>query len=238
MAERTILIIAGPNGAGKTTFAREFLLNEGNCPTFVNADLIAEGLNPLQPEEEAVAAGRMMLNMIRDYVGRGRSFAFETTLSGRTYARMIPQWQAQGYRVRLFFLRLPTPEVAIARVAKRVATGGHNIPDDVVRRRFQAGWYNFEHIYRDLVDEWAVYDGTGSSPVFLAEGGIPGRREELMVTQEKEKRTTAQEERNPYWLGAEAALKRAVKKARRRDIALTGSAVTYRDGKVVYDTEP
>ena len=170
MAERTILIIAGPNGAGKTTFAREFLLNEGNCPTFVNADLIAEGLNPLQPEEEAVAAGRMMLNMIRDYVGRGRSFAFETTLSGRTYARMIPQWQAQGYRVRLFFLRLPTPEVAIARVAKRVATGGHNIPDDVVRRRLQAGWYNFEHIYRDLVDEWAVYDGTGSPPVFLAEG--------------------------------------------------------------------
>lgn len=170
MAERTILIIAGPNGAGKTTFAREFLLNEGNCPTFVNADLIAEGLNPLQPEEEAVAAGRMMLNMIRDYVGRGRSFAFETTLSGRTYARMIPQWQAQGYRVRLFFLRLPTPEVAIARVAKRVATGGHNIPDDVVRRRFQAGWYNFENIYRDLVDEWAVYDGTGSPPVFLAEG--------------------------------------------------------------------
>lgn len=170
MAERTILIIAGPNGAGKTTFAREFLLNEGNCPTFVNADLIAEGLNPLQPEEEAVAAGRMMLNMIRDYVGRGRSFAFETTLSGHTYARMIPQWQAQGYRVRLFFLRLPTPEVAIARVAKRVATGGHNIPDDVVRRRFQAGWYNFENIYRDLVDEWAVYDGTGSPPVFLAEG--------------------------------------------------------------------
>ena len=170
MSQRTILIIAGPNGAGKTTFAREFLLNEGNCPTFVNADLIAEGLNPLQPEEEAVAAGRMMLNMIRDYTRQGRSFAFETTLSGRTYARMIPQWQAQGYRVRLFFLRLPTPEVAVARVAKRVATGGHNIPDDVVRRRFQAGWYNFENIYRDLVDEWAVYDGTGSPPIFLAEG--------------------------------------------------------------------
>lgn len=170
MPEKTILIIAGPNGAGKTTFAREFLLNEGNCPTFVNADLIAEGLNPLQPEEEAVAAGRMMLNMIRDYVGQGRSFAFETTLSGRTYARMIPQWQAQGYRVRLFFLRLPTPEMAVARVAKRVATGGHNIPDAVVRRRFQAGWYNFENIYRDLVDEWAVYDGTGSPPVFRSEG--------------------------------------------------------------------
>ena len=97
---QTILIIAGPNGAGKTTFAREFLLNEANCPTFVNADLIAAGLNPLQPEQEAMAAGRMMLNMIDDYVSRGRSFAFETTLSGRGYARMIPRWQEQGYRVR------------------------------------------------------------------------------------------------------------------------------------------
>ncbi len=169
-AARSILIIAGPNGAGKTTFAREFLPHEGNCPTFVNADLIAEGLNPLQPEEEAVAAGRMMLNMIRAYVAEGRSFAFETTLSGRTYARMIPQWQTQGYRVRLFFLRLPSPEVAIARVQKRVATGGHNIPDEVVRRRFQAGWHNFENIYRPLVDVWSLYDSADIVPALLSEG--------------------------------------------------------------------
>lgn len=170
MSQRTILIIAGPNGAGKTTFAREFLLNEGNCPTFVNADLIAEGLNPLQPEEEAVAAGRMMLNMIRDYTRQGRSFAFETTLSGRTYARMIPQWQAQGYRVRLFFLRLPTPEAAIERVRQRTMDGGHNVPEEVIRRRFNAGWHNFQAIYRDLVDEWAVYDSTGNPPIFRDEG--------------------------------------------------------------------
>ena len=107
---KNIIIIAGPNGAGKTTFAREFLPNEANCPTFVNADLIAEGLNPLQPEQEAVAAGRMMLEMIRRYVSEGRSFAFETTLSGRTYASMIPRWREQGYRVRLCTsCALPSP---------------------------------------------------------------------------------------------------------------------------------
>ena len=165
---KTIIIIAGPNGAGKTTFAREFLPNEAGCPTFVNADLIAEGLNPLQPEQEAVAAGRMMLAMIRRYVDEGRSFAFETTLSGRTYASMIPRWREQGYRVRLFFLRLPSPEIAIARVRQRVSTGGHNIPDDVIRRRFNSGLNNFEAIYQELVDEWKLYDSTGITPVEIA----------------------------------------------------------------------
>ena len=167
---KTILIIAGPNGAGKTTFAREFLRHEAGFTAFVNADLIAEGLNPLQPEDAAFAAGRMMLDLIRSYVGAGRSFAFETTLSGRAYARMIPQWRADGYRVRLLFLRLPDAEMAIARVQKRVATGGHSIPEETIRRRFDAGLRNFERIYRALVDEWALYDGTGSPPRLLAQG--------------------------------------------------------------------
>lgn len=164
---KTILIIAGPNGAGKTTFAREFLPNEANCPTFVNADLIAEGLNPLQPEQEDIAAGRMMLEMIRRYVSEDRSFAFETTLSGRTYASMIPRWREQDYRVLLFFFRLPSSEVAIARVRQRVSTGGHHVPDDVIRRRFDAGLNNFEAIYQELVDEWRLYDSTGPAPVEL-----------------------------------------------------------------------
>ncbi len=166
--QKTIIIIAGPNGAGKTTFAREFLPNEAGCPTFVNADLIAEGLNPLQPEREAVAAGRMMLEMIRRYVSEGRSFAFETTLSGRTYASMIPRWQEQGYRVRLYFLRLPSPEIAIARVRQRVSTGGHNIPEEVIRRRFAGGLKNFETIYQGMVDEWRLYDSTSPTPVEIA----------------------------------------------------------------------
>ena len=168
---KKIRIIAGPNGAGKTTFATEFLLNEADSPTFVNADMIAAGLNPFEPERSAVQAGRLMLRMIDDYVSRGESFAFETTLSGRGYARQIPSWQAQGYWVQLYFLRLPTPDMAVARVRNRVQEGGHHVPEDVVRRRFDAGWRNFSEIYKDIVDEWALYDGSGSSPVVIEEGG-------------------------------------------------------------------
>ena len=110
-----------------------------------------------------------MLNLIHDYVKRGESFAFETTLSGRGYARLIPSWQEQGYWIKLFFLQLPTPEMAIARVRQRVVEGGHDVPKTVILRRFHAGWRNFESIYRDLVNEWAVYDNSGVVPVLLEE---------------------------------------------------------------------
>ena len=170
MPNKRILIIAGPNGAGKTVFATDFLPNEANCPTFINADLIAAGLSPFRPDLAGIRAARLMLNMIHEYVEKEESFAFETTLSGRGYARRIPRWQQQGYRIKLFFLRLPTPEMAAARVRQRVAEGGHNVPEPVIYRRFHAGWSNFEFIYRDLVDEWALYDNSGDSPVFLAEG--------------------------------------------------------------------
>ena len=167
---RTILIIAGPNGAGKTTFAMEYLPNEANCPIFVNADLIAAGLSPLRPESVTVRAGRLMLAEIREHARRGDSFAFETTLSGRGYARLIPRWRDQGYRVRVVFLRLPTPDLAISRVAERVLHGGHDILESVVVRRFSKGWFNFENVYRDLVDDWKVYDNSGRAPILLAEG--------------------------------------------------------------------
>ncbi|MGE0682878.1 MAG: zeta toxin family protein [Candidatus Binatia bacterium] len=169
-AEKKILIIAGPNGAGKTTFAQEFLPNEANCPAFVNADLIAAGLSPFAPEVVAVKAGRLMLEQIHEYSRRGGSFAFETTLSGRGYARLIPQWRAAGYRVKLIFLRLPTLEMAIERVQLRVKEGGHNVSEEVIKRRFTAGWRNFEALYRDIVDEWVVYDNSGDEPALIAEG--------------------------------------------------------------------
>lgn len=104
MKKKKIIIIAGPNGAGKTTFAEEFLPNEADCPNFVNADLIAAGLSPFVPEVAAIKAGRLMLEQIHGHVRKGDSFAFETTLSGKLYAQLTPQWQAKGYAVKLFFL--------------------------------------------------------------------------------------------------------------------------------------
>jgi predicted ABC-type ATPase len=170
MKRKKILIIAGPNGAGKSTFAREFLPNEAECPAFVNADLIAAGLSPFQPELAAIKAGRLMLREIAEHVERGHSFAFETTLAGRAYVRMIRDWRKQEYQVKLFFLSLANAEEAIARIAERVAQGGHHVPDDVVRRRFAAGLQNFEKIYRCEVDYWRWYDNSGDSPVVIDEG--------------------------------------------------------------------
>lgn len=164
---KKIIIISGPNGAGKTTFARSFLPAEAQCPRFINADLIAAGLSPFAPEVVAVKAGRLMLAEIDEYVTRGESFAFETTLAGLGYLRHIRQWRELGYHVSLFFLRLPDPETAIARVAGRVRRGGHNIPEPVIRRRFAAGLRNLEHGYKAQVDAWAVYDNSGDEPILL-----------------------------------------------------------------------
>ena len=171
MADKRIFIIAGPNGAGKSTFAREFLPNEGDCPVFVNADLIAAGLSPFAPEKAAIRAGRLMLEEVHRHAAEGRSFAFETTLSGRGYAPLIGRWQAAGYEVNLVFLRLPSVEMAIERVAVRVAQGGHHIPSEVVARRFAKGWHNFESLYRERVDSWQLFDNAGEAMVLLDEGG-------------------------------------------------------------------
>ena len=165
-----ILILAGPNGAGKTTFATEFLSHEVKRFRFVNADLIAAGLSPFAPESAAVQAGRLMLEQIHTHVRQGVDFAFETTLSGRGYAARIPAWQARKYRVKLFFLCLPNAEFAIRRVQQRVRLGGHDIPEETIRRRFAKGWNNFQTLYRPLVNEWALYDNSGPAPVLLDEG--------------------------------------------------------------------
>ena len=167
---KKIIIIAGPNGAGKTTFARSFLPAEAHLPRFINADLIAAGLAPFAPETAAIKAGRLMLEEIDHSVKHGESFAFETTLSGLGYLRHIAQWRAQGYRVSLFFLSLPNADTAIARVAERVRQGGHDIPQAVIQRRFTAGLRNFQRRYRIAVDDWALYDNSGTTPVMLKWG--------------------------------------------------------------------
>lgn len=162
-----VIIVAGPNGAGKTTFAREFLPEDAACPIFVNADLIAAGLAPFAPETAAVQAGRVMLKELQRHFAARENFAFETTLSGRGYLRLIQQWQSAGYRVKLIFLQLDSPEEAIARVAQRVKQGGHHIPEAIIRRRFTAGRKNFENLYAPLVDSWALYDNAGDQPLLL-----------------------------------------------------------------------
>lgn len=173
VGNKKIIIIAGPNGAGKTTFARSFLPREAQCPRFINADLIAAGLSPFQPDSAAIRAGRLMLEEINDAVAQGETFAFETTLAGVAYLRRIQHWRRLGYHVSLFYLRLSNVETAIARVALRVRQGGHDIPADVIRRRFDAGLRNLEEAYKAAVDAWAVYDNDGEVPKLLQWSELP-----------------------------------------------------------------
>ena len=163
----TALLIAGPNGAGKTTFARAFLPAEPDGHRFLNADLIAAGLSPFDPDRAALRAGRLLLSLVDEAVARREGFTVETTLSGRNYARAIPRWQAAGYRVLLIFLALPDAETAVARVAERVRQGGHDIPEATIRRRFASGRVNFETLYKPLVDEWLLFDTSGDMPLLL-----------------------------------------------------------------------
>ncbi|MFI5387986.1 MAG: zeta toxin family protein [Fimbriimonadales bacterium] len=164
------IVIAGPNGAGKTTFAREFLPKDAGVVHFVNADLIASGLSPLQPDLVALSAGRLFIAEI-DRLAKARAdFAFETTLSGLVHLRRLTRWKAAGYRIEIVFLRLPSPRLALRRIAARVKQGGHNVPRADVIRRFARGWHNFRTAYRPLADAWAVYDNSGKTPRLLEQG--------------------------------------------------------------------
>jgi predicted ABC-type ATPase len=158
------IIIAGPNGAGKTTFAHQFLPIDAGVIHFVNADLIADGLSPLQPELAALAAGRLYLAEI-DRLARARAdFAFETTLSGLALVDRLKRLRTAGYRIEIIFLRLSSARLALRRVAARARQGGHNVPPADVLRRFVRGWLNFQEIYQPLADAWAVYDNSGDAP--------------------------------------------------------------------------
>ena len=157
------IVIDGPNGAGKTTFAREFLPKDAGIMNFVNADLIAAGLSPLDPPAAQVAAARILLKELDRLAGERKDFAFETTMSGATYLGRLKRWKKSGYRVEIVFLKLSDVEVALRRIAFRVKQGGHDVPEADVRRRFERGWRNFGASYKVLADIWAVYDNTGSS---------------------------------------------------------------------------
>lgn len=158
-------IVAGPNGAGKTTFATVFLPNFADCREFLNADLIAAGLAPFSPETQNVRAGRLMLERIHELVQAKANLGFETTLSGRTYARLLDKMRSEyGYCIYLYFLWLPSADLAVARVANRVRQGGHNIPEADIRRRFAAGLRNLFKLYLPLADGWWLYDASQMPP--------------------------------------------------------------------------
>ena len=154
------IIIAGPNGAGKTTFAQEFLLQEAGVVHFVNADLITSGLSPLRPDLAALAGGRLFLAELDRLARAGADFAFETTLSGLVYLRRLKRWKAAGYSIEIIFLKLPSPSLALRRIAARVRQGGHNVARADVLRRFGRSWNNFNQHYRKLADKWEVYDNS------------------------------------------------------------------------------
>ena len=164
------IIIAGPNGAGKTTFAREFLPKDAGVFLFVNADLIAGGLSPLDPTLASRSAGRIMLLELDRLSNAREDFAFETTLSGRTYMERLRKWKKDGYRIEIVFLRLSSASIALKRVADRVKQGGHDVPKADVLRRFDRGWANFEFKYRDMADAWAVFDNSKESPRLVEKG--------------------------------------------------------------------
>ena len=167
MAEQSspnVYIVAGPNGAGKSTFARLFLPEYADCREFVNADLIAAGLSPFNPESLAIQAGRLMLERIAALAALRGDFGFETTLAGRGYTSLLRKLKESGYRIHVFFLWLPSVEIALARVRERVLAGGHSVPEEVVRRRFSRGLANLFKVYAPLLDSWLVFDNAGAEP--------------------------------------------------------------------------
>jgi len=163
---KKVIIIAGPNGAGKTTFARNFLPKEAQTYQFINADLIAAGLSPFNPGLAALKAGRIMLSEIDAVSLSGHNFAFETTLSGVHYLTQIKRWQNLGYTVKLWFIKLSTPELAIERVKSRVKQGGHDVPHETILRRFTSGLKNLEK-FKLIVDSWVIFDGDVDIPKLI-----------------------------------------------------------------------
>ena len=162
LMSKNLYIIAGCNGAGKTTASFTILPEIWHCKQFVNADEIARGLSPFNPESVAMQAGRIMLERIDELLEQGQSFSIETTLATRSYVQLVKRAQTLGYTVSLLFFWLNSPEVAIQRVAKRVSEGGHNIPTAVIRRRYQLGLSNFFNLYKDVVDTWTLVDNASN----------------------------------------------------------------------------
>ena len=164
-----IYVFGGGNGSGKTTLATTILSSLDNQLEFVNADIIAAELNRNDVDAVAIQASRLMLERLSTLSRQGTDFAFETTLAARTYARFLRKCQARGYRINLVYVWLESADLAVSRVARRVASGGHNIPEDIIRRRYERGRKNFVELYSPIADYWIVYDNTGATRNVIAE---------------------------------------------------------------------
>lgn len=167
-----LYIIAGCNGAGKTTASFTILPEMLNCKEFVNADNIAAGISPFNPESVAIEAGRLMLSRIRELMEDGVDFAFETTLATRSYVSLVRKAKDIGYKVTLLFIWLDSPATAMRRVADRVTKGGHSIPGDVIERRYYRGISNLVNLYIPICDRWMLVENETITPKPIAEGGI------------------------------------------------------------------
>ncbi|HEY5909651.1 MAG TPA: zeta toxin family protein [Verrucomicrobiae bacterium] len=166
-------IIAGPNGAGKTTFATEFLPHYTNCRNFINPDLLARAFSPFDPGAGMLRAGRTVLERIAEFTGARADFAFETTLSGRTYVPLLRKMRATGFRLHMFYLRIPSPELALLRIRYRVQSGGHDVAEADVRRRFTRTLANLFRLYRPLLHTLSLFDNSSETPrlIFKDEAG-------------------------------------------------------------------
>jgi predicted ABC-type ATPase len=177
-----LYIIGGANGSGKTTVAMRLLPDQLNCLEYINADEIARGLSPFNPNAVAQQAGRLMLERIKTLANSGLDFAFETTLAARSFNLFVKNCKSRGYTIILLYFWLRSPELAVERVAKRVASGGHSIPEDVIYRRYDRGRRNFRELYWPLCDRWIVYDNSSSEQLLVAEYEAP--EEPIIYAQE------------------------------------------------------
>jgi len=165
---KDVYIVGGPNGAGKTTFVKQFLPNYVNVRNFVNADDIAHGLSPLDSTSMNITSGKLMLGLIDKYKNKGEPFCFESTLAGKKWLRMIRELKDAGYLIYIFFLDLASAELAVSRVKYRVESGGHNIPEETIRRRYIRSRRNFWYNYKEEVDGWYFFDNSTKFPKFIA----------------------------------------------------------------------
>jgi predicted ABC-type ATPase len=216
-----LVVLAGPNGAGKSTTAPAILRDALAVHEFVNADTIAQGLSAFDVDAAAIRAGRIMLDRIHELARQRVDFAFETTLASRSFAPWIRRLSKEGYRIELVFIWLASPDLAVARVASRVRSGGHSVPEPIIRRRFDRGLQNFLQLYRPLADAWHLIDSSGPRPIRLMAEGAGFSESEISSSR------LAEAER------ILAAAGKATAEAIRRHRLLGEPIAVWRDGKVV-----